>query len=335
MKLSDVVNDIVSSSVKDKKSLETVMSAWNAKKAEVTKLFSAPTRTGKRKKDPNAPKKWMTGYLLFCGDQRKKLENNTPKLSATDITKKLGELWKAVSEKEKKKYEELSKKDKERYENEMKDYVPPESDGEEDSEKKTRKVKKERTGPKRPKSSYLYFCDKMREVVKQENPEMGGKEITIELGARWKALTEEDKVPYISLQATDKERYESEKNSGETKPAETKKGGKKAEAKVETKPAPAETKKGGKKTEAKVETKPAPAETKKGGKKVETKKTPGYEYYYNEQIEDIQDENPDWTSKQIEAEVQKNWKAMSGEDREGYELEAGAESELGSVQMDE
>jgi len=315
MKLSDVVNDIVSSSVKDKKSLETVMSAWNAKKAEVTKLFSAPSRTGKRKKDPNAPKKWMTGYLLFCGDQRKKLENNTPKLSATDITKKLGELWKAVTEKEKKKYEELSKKDKERYENEMKDYVPPESDGEEETDKKTRKVKKERTGPKRPKSSYLYFCDKMREVVKQDNPEMGGKEITIELGARWKALTEDDKAPYIALQATDKERYESEKNSGETAPTESKKGSKKADAKVETKA--------------------APVESKKGGKKADAKKTPGYEYYYNEQLEDIQDENPDWTSKQIEVEVQKNWKAMTAEDREGYELEAGAESELGSVQMDE
>ena len=37
------------------------------------------------------------------------------------------------------------------------------------------------------------------------------KEVLREIGKRWKALSDEDRVPFLELAATDKKRYESEK----------------------------------------------------------------------------------------------------------------------------
>jgi hypothetical protein len=245
------------------------MSSWNTKKGELSKLMGTSTRT-KRKKDPNAPKKWKTSYISFCDDQRDKVKKANPEMSATEITTKLGALWKALSEKDKKKYEESSKKDRARYEKEMESYTPPEDESDEPV-KRGRGAKKERTGPKRPLTAYMYFCQDKRQEVKEANPDMNGTAVTAELGSRWKDLSDEDKAPYEAKQAADKARYENEKASGSTadstKPAkEPAKRGKK-DAKEE---APKEPAKRGKK-EVKED---APKEPAKRGKKEAAKEEP-------------------------------------------------------------
>ena len=74
------------------------------------------------------------------------------------------------------------------------------------------KVKKE--GPKKNKTSYMYFYSEERENIKQEKNTLNNKEITVELCARWKVVKEEKSERYnkfVALAEQDKIRYENEK----------------------------------------------------------------------------------------------------------------------------
>ena len=54
-------------------------------------------------------------------DRRPALYKEKPELKFGDLTKSLTEDWKAMTEKDKKKYEDMAAKDRERYDKEMKD----------------------------------------------------------------------------------------------------------------------------------------------------------------------------------------------------------------------
>jgi hypothetical protein len=72
--------------------------------------------------------------------------------------------------------------------------------------------KKDPLKPKRVKSSYLIFCDSERKVIKNENPTLSTKDITCELGRRWKIIKTDKKKykKYEELAKKDKERYMNE-----------------------------------------------------------------------------------------------------------------------------
>lgn len=79
----------------------------------------------KKKKDPNAPKGVSGPYIWFCQDKRASVKEGLPDgASIGDIGKALGELWKTVTDAEKKKYNLLAEKDKERHAKEMAAYKP-------------------------------------------------------------------------------------------------------------------------------------------------------------------------------------------------------------------
>lgn len=70
--------------------------------------------SSKKKKDPNAPKKGKSAYILFTLKQREKGD-----YSGKDGMSRLGAEWKALSDAAKAPYEALAKKDKARYDAEM------------------------------------------------------------------------------------------------------------------------------------------------------------------------------------------------------------------------
>ena len=51
-------------------------------------------------KDPNAPRRPTTAYLLFCQQNRDKLRSANPGMSFLDITKELGQQWTQLDEEE-------------------------------------------------------------------------------------------------------------------------------------------------------------------------------------------------------------------------------------------
>jgi len=79
-------------------------------------------RRKKKEKDPNQPKRNMSSYFHFCDEHRAAVREETPGATIGDIAKVLSVQWKALTEKEKKVYEELARKDKERYMRAMDDY---------------------------------------------------------------------------------------------------------------------------------------------------------------------------------------------------------------------
>ncbi|MCO5586962.1 hypothetical protein L7F22_040907 [Adiantum nelumboides] len=81
-------------------------------------------------------------------------------------------------------------------------------DVEGDGKKKRRK--KDPNAPKRAISSFMYFSQAEREVLKRTNPGLAFKEVAKVLGERWKKLSEEEKEPYENSAKLDKVRYSKE-----------------------------------------------------------------------------------------------------------------------------
>ena len=61
-------------------------------------LEHIPMQEGK-KKDPNAPKKPLTAYMVWLQENRAAIKDKYPGISLTDIAKKAGEMWKEVADK--------------------------------------------------------------------------------------------------------------------------------------------------------------------------------------------------------------------------------------------
>ena len=69
------------------------------------------------------------------------------------------------------------------------------------------KAKKDPLKPKRPKSSYLFFCDEMRPILMKETPKSNLSEISKKLGKLWQEC---DKSKYLNKSIDDKDRYKSQ-----------------------------------------------------------------------------------------------------------------------------
>ena len=59
-----------------------------------------PTQV-KKGKDPNAPKRPMSAYMLWLNASREKIKSDHPGISVTDLSKKAGEIWKGMSKEKK------------------------------------------------------------------------------------------------------------------------------------------------------------------------------------------------------------------------------------------
>ncbi|KAG1676759.1 hypothetical protein FOA52_005048 [Chlamydomonas sp. UWO 241] len=76
----------------------------------------------KKVKDPNAPKKPLGAYMFYCADARADMKKEFPDLKVTEMATKLGAAWKALDDKQKKKYQDKAEKDKGRYAKAMETY---------------------------------------------------------------------------------------------------------------------------------------------------------------------------------------------------------------------
>ncbi|RNA08374.1 high mobility group DSP1 [Brachionus plicatilis] len=88
--------------------------------------YAPPTEAGgrrkKKKKDPNAPKRPLSAFFLFCADERPNVKALYPQYSVGEAAKELGERWNKVSAELKAQYEAKASQEKQRYERELEDY---------------------------------------------------------------------------------------------------------------------------------------------------------------------------------------------------------------------
>lgn len=80
---------------------------------------------------------------------------------------------------------------------------------------KPKTKKKEQTGPKKPKSGFMFFSQERRKALKEEQPTLSITEASKVIGAEWRKLTDEEKKPYDELASKDRERYKKEKQDTE------------------------------------------------------------------------------------------------------------------------
>ena len=69
------------------------------------------------------PKKGRSSYFIFSSERREAIKEANPGISVTEISKKLGEEWKNVSEADKAKYQEMAQKEKETQDAAIAEYV--------------------------------------------------------------------------------------------------------------------------------------------------------------------------------------------------------------------
>ncbi|MCJ1424321.1 Non-histone chromosomal protein 6 [Sticta canariensis] len=87
---------------------------------------------GKKKKDPNAPKRGLSAYMFFANEQRDNVREENPGITFGQVGKVLGERWKALNMKQREPYEAKAKNDKQRYEDEKASYNNTNDDDEDE-----------------------------------------------------------------------------------------------------------------------------------------------------------------------------------------------------------
>jgi len=109
---------------KDKKRFEDMAEKDRARFDQEMKGYSPAKgeKGGKRKrtKDPNAPKRSLSGFFFFNHEERPKVKAQYPSYGVGDIAKELGRRWEVCPNKPK--FEAMAAKDKQRYEREMAEY---------------------------------------------------------------------------------------------------------------------------------------------------------------------------------------------------------------------
>jgi len=154
----------------------------------------------KKKKDPHKPKVPQSAFLFFSTDKRKEVIAAHPGISFQDIAKTLGEMWKNFTDADKKTYEQSAQRDRLRYKEQMEHYKPPVQQDSSDDDKKTKKRKRKRRDPNEPKgapSAYILYANSIRDSIKKENPQAQFTDTGRIIGVKWKALSENEKKPFI------------------------------------------------------------------------------------------------------------------------------------------
>jgi len=81
-----------------------------------------PAKKGKRRKDPDEPKRPPNNFLLFCMENRSSVKKAQPGSSFADITTTLSQMWGAMTEDDKQPYTQKQIHAKKIYEKEMKEF---------------------------------------------------------------------------------------------------------------------------------------------------------------------------------------------------------------------
>eukprot|EP00286_Rhodomonas_abbreviata_P026534 CAMPEP_0181311500 /NCGR_PEP_ID=MMETSP1101-20121128/13170_1 /TAXON_ID=46948 /ORGANISM="Rhodomonas abbreviata, Strain Caron Lab Isolate" /LENGTH=192 /DNA_ID=CAMNT_0023418235 /DNA_START=186 /DNA_END=765 /DNA_ORIENTATION=+ len=142
----------------------------------------------KAKADADKPKRPLSAYFRFTIEKRKELKVSMPTLSNTDVVKKMGEMWKALTPAEKKPYEEAAAAERAEY------------------DAKYGKAAKKSTGPKKPLSAYMLYSNAVREEVKSANPTAKFGDIAKIIGASWREMQPGEKQKWVDKEQENKKK---------------------------------------------------------------------------------------------------------------------------------
>lgn len=247
-------------------------------------------------------KRAKSAYTFFCQANRQDIKDDYPNLKSSEITKMLSEMWKEL------------KNDSERSD-ELADY---ENMAAKDKEKFGKSEKLEKSTKK--KTAYMVFCEMNRPDLKEENPEMSGKEINSNLSYMWKQLKED-----INRKSELEEYEKLAKNyKEEDKPKKVSKSNRKVKSKIKPKEKEVEesVEKQIDELVEKEEEKPVEIFVKKQVKtnvnNISTSNIKMYNNFRNKHMNIIKEQNPEMSKIQIDKEIRNIWIKMSEEEKMEY-----------------
>lgn len=180
--------------------------------------FHLPQKTRSKSRDPGAPKRNLSAYLLYQNAMRDQFRAANPDMSFGQLSKYTSQMYKSLTPGEKAQWEERARRDKERFDAEMSSYEPPLGYNEVGDlmaefsvpRKNSRRNPKDPNMPKRARGSYVLFTFDERPRILEEHPGIGFTLLGNILGQRWRALSAEDRQKYDDLAQQDKARFAAE-----------------------------------------------------------------------------------------------------------------------------
>mmetsp|Transcript_30659 Transcript_30659/g.37442 ORF Transcript_30659/g.37442 Transcript_30659/m.37442 type:complete len:536 (-) Transcript_30659:135-1742(-) len=161
-----------------------------------------PTTPSSTRKNPLAPKRFKSPYILFFTAQRPIVEKDLgPSASFSTIARKVATLWRdlPLDSPERQYWNEEARKDKIRYMVESRMFNGSWTVG--------KKVKKDPSAPKRPMSAFLHYAKSKRQTVKKDHPGLTNSEISKLLGKMWKGMTDDDKRLHCEWEEEERKTY--------------------------------------------------------------------------------------------------------------------------------
>ena len=64
----------------------------------------------------------MSPFLFFSNEKRSQIQSDYPSLKITEVSEKLGQIWRDMSDKEKEPYVQKSKEDRDRYKSQQSEF---------------------------------------------------------------------------------------------------------------------------------------------------------------------------------------------------------------------
>jgi len=176
--------------------------------------------SGKKVKcrDPNAPKRNLSAYLLYQNFMRNTFKNENPGMTFGQLAKYTSHMYKSLTPQERAVWDTRSQEDKTRFINEMNRYVPtPGFDSQGNlienvpvSTSRRQKKPKDPNAPKRARGSYVFFTFDARPKIMAEFPNVKFVEMGAIMGERWRSITPEEKAKYEAMANEDRERFNRE-----------------------------------------------------------------------------------------------------------------------------
>jgi len=178
-------------------------------------------RKSKPPRDPNAPKRNMSAYLLYQNAMRDQFKAQNPGMTFGQLSKYTSVMYAQMSPVEKEACNARAEADKARYLHELSIYVPKtgfDSKGDAimpppvdfDKKGKRRKPDRDVNAPKRNVPAYLLYQNAMRNQFKAENPGMTFGQLSKYTSHMYKALTPDEKAVWEQKSLKDKARYQIE-----------------------------------------------------------------------------------------------------------------------------
>eukprot|EP00565_Helicotheca_tamesis_P003635 CAMPEP_0185741120 /NCGR_PEP_ID=MMETSP1171-20130828/38789_1 /TAXON_ID=374046 /ORGANISM="Helicotheca tamensis, Strain CCMP826" /LENGTH=355 /DNA_ID=CAMNT_0028413069 /DNA_START=1042 /DNA_END=2109 /DNA_ORIENTATION=- len=174
----------------------------------------------KTSRDPGAPKRNMSAYLLYQNAMRDQFKALNPGMTFGQLAKYTSAMYAEMPPAEKEAWVARAEADKARYLHELASYVPPPgydakgdaiTQGPGKSSSSSRgKSDKDTNAPKRNMSAYLLYQNAMRDQFKRENPGMTFGQLAKYTSHMYKNLTPEEKAMWDARAAQDKARYDAQ-----------------------------------------------------------------------------------------------------------------------------